>query len=169
MRCVFLTWQSLKVWWVWGQLIQGQGLNIHRHHCSCWVFPVVKNLPANAGRAGECGFDPRVQKIPWRRKWQPAPAFLPGKSHGQGSLADCGPWDCKRVRHGLATEHALLLYPWQTSPPSTTIFFTWCPLILRLFLNLGLQEAISNQLELASHVKKWNLLFSDSSTFFPSE
>ena len=31
-------------------------------------------------------FDPWVGKIPWRRKWQPSPAFLPGKSHGQRSL-----------------------------------------------------------------------------------
>ena len=28
-----------------------------------------------------------VRKIPWRRKWQPTPEFLPGKSHGQRSLA----------------------------------------------------------------------------------
>ena len=27
-----------------------------------------------------------------RRKWQPAPVFLPGKSHGQRSLADYSPW-----------------------------------------------------------------------------
>ena len=32
-----------------------------------------------------CGFNPWVQKIPWRRKWQPTPVFLPGKSHGQRS------------------------------------------------------------------------------------
>ena len=32
-------------------------------------------------------FDPWVGKIPWRRKWQPAPVILPGKSHGQRSLA----------------------------------------------------------------------------------
>ena len=32
------------------------------------------------------GFDPWVRKIPWRRKWQPTPAFLPGKSHGQRKL-----------------------------------------------------------------------------------
>ena len=32
-------------------------------------------------------FDPCVGKIPWRRKWQPAPVLLPGKSHGQRSLA----------------------------------------------------------------------------------
>ena len=30
-------------------------------------------------------FHPRVGKIPWRRKWQPTPVFLPEKSHGQGS------------------------------------------------------------------------------------
>ena len=28
-------------------------------------------------------FDPRVGKMPWRRKWQPTPVFLPGGSHGQ--------------------------------------------------------------------------------------
>ena len=27
-----------------------------------------------------------AQEDPWRRKWQPAPVFLPGKSHGQRSL-----------------------------------------------------------------------------------
>ena len=27
-----------------------------------------------------------VGKIPWRRKWQPTPVFLPGESHGQRSL-----------------------------------------------------------------------------------
>ena len=27
-------------------------------------------------------FDPRVGKIPWRRKWPPTPVFLPGKFHG---------------------------------------------------------------------------------------
>ena len=32
------------------------------------------------------------QKMPWKRKWQPAPVFLPGKFHGQRSLAGCRPW-----------------------------------------------------------------------------
>ena len=36
-------------------------------------------------------FNPWVRKIPWRRKWQPTAAFLPGKSHGQRSLAGCSP------------------------------------------------------------------------------
>ena len=56
---------------------------------------VVKNLPANAGDARDCRFDPWVGKIPWNRKWQPALIFLPGKSHGQRSLAVYSPWDHK--------------------------------------------------------------------------
>ena len=35
-----------------------------------------------------CRFDLWVRKIPWRRKWQPIPVFLPGESHGQRRLVD---------------------------------------------------------------------------------
>ena len=34
-----------------------------------------------------CGFDSRVGKNPWSRKWQPSPVFLPQKFHGQRSLS----------------------------------------------------------------------------------
>jgi len=36
-------------------------------------------------------FNSWVEKIPWRRKWQPTPVFLPGESHGQRSLAGYNP------------------------------------------------------------------------------
>ena len=49
-------------------------------------------------------FDPWVGKIPWRRKWQPTPVFLSGKSHGQTSMEGYSSWDCKRVGHDLVTE-----------------------------------------------------------------
>ena len=65
---------------------------------------VVKNLPANAGYAKRLGFDPWIGKIPWRRKWQPTPIFLPRKSHRQRSLVSYSPWGCIRVGHDLATE-----------------------------------------------------------------
>ena len=42
-------------------------------------------------QCGRLGFDPRVGKIPWRRKWQPTPVFLPGKSHRQRSLVAYSP------------------------------------------------------------------------------
>ena len=62
---------------------------------------MVKNPPANAGDMGS--MDAWVEKIPWRRKWQPTPVFLPGESHGQRSLVGYSPWGCKTVRHNLAT------------------------------------------------------------------
>ena len=49
-------------------------------------------------------FNPWVRKIPWRRKWQSTPAFLPGKSRGQWSLAVYSPWSHKRVKHSLAAK-----------------------------------------------------------------
>ena len=33
------------------------------------------------------GFDLWVRKIPWRRKWQPTPVFLPGESHEQRNIS----------------------------------------------------------------------------------
>ena len=33
--------------------------------------------------------------MPWRRKWQPTPVLLPGKSQGQRSLVGYSPWDRK--------------------------------------------------------------------------
>ena len=46
-------------------------------------------------KCGSPGFDPWVRKILWRRKWQPTPILLPGKSHGWRSLVGYNPWGCK--------------------------------------------------------------------------
>ena len=56
------------------------------------VMLVVKSPPANAGDAASILGS---GKIPWRRKWQPTPVFLPGASHGQRSLAGYSPWGHK--------------------------------------------------------------------------
>ena len=39
--------------------------------------------------------NPWVREIPWRRKWQPIPVFLPEKSHGQRRLVGYSPWGHK--------------------------------------------------------------------------
>ena len=49
------------------------------------------------------GFNPWVRKIPWRRKWQPTPVFLPGESYRQRSLVGCNPGGHKESD---TTEHA---------------------------------------------------------------
>ena len=48
----------------------------------------VKEPSFQCRRCKRCGFDPQVRKIPWRRKHQLIPVFLPGESHGQRSLVD---------------------------------------------------------------------------------
>ena len=42
--------------------------------------------------AGDAGSIPRSGRFPWKRKWQPTPVFLPGKSHGQRRLEGYSPW-----------------------------------------------------------------------------
>ena len=68
------------------------------------VAQSVKNLPAVQETTG---FDPWVGKIPWRKKWQPTPVSLPGKSCGPRSLVGCSPWGCKESG---TTERLTLTY-----------------------------------------------------------
>ena len=42
-------------------------------------------------------FNPWVGKMPWRRRWQPTPAFLPGESHRLRSLAGYSLWVRKEL------------------------------------------------------------------------
>ena len=54
-----------------------------------WGFPdgsVVKNLPANTGDIKDTSSIPESGKMPWRRKWQPTPVFLPGEFYRQRNL-----------------------------------------------------------------------------------
>ena len=64
------------------------------------VAQLVKNLPTD---------DSWVGKIPWRRKWQPTPVFLPGESHRQRSLAGYSLWGCKESDTTEVTKEACKL------------------------------------------------------------
>ena len=55
-----------------------------------------------------CRFHPWVEKIPWRRAWQPTPAFWPGESHGRRSLAGYSPWGHKELDTPETTQHACI-------------------------------------------------------------
>ena len=62
------------------------------------AFPggsVVKNPPAKAGDSEDMGLIPGLGRFSWGREWQPTPAFLPGESLGQRSLAGYSPWGHK--------------------------------------------------------------------------
>ena len=72
----------------------------------CVGFPggsVVKNPPANVGDAGSI---PDSGKSPGRNG-NPLQVFLPGKSHGQRSLADYKSMGCQRVEHDLRTKQQM--------------------------------------------------------------
>ena len=65
------------------------------------VGTVVKNLPAgDSGNIGSIS-----GKIPWRRKWQLSPVFLPGESHRHRSLVGYSPQGCKESDTPEGTEH----------------------------------------------------------------
>ena len=63
--------------------------------------------------------------IAWRRAWQPTPVFLPGESHGQRSLAGCGPQGCTESDttevtlhihvHGVYMSALVFSVEWQSS------------------------------------------------------
>ena len=65
------------------------------HGCPKWRSGKESACPRR--RCRRPGFDPWVRMIPWRRNWQPSPVFLPGKSHGQWSLAGYSPSGLKET------------------------------------------------------------------------
>ena len=68
-----------------------------------------------------CRFDPWVGKIPWRRKWQSTPVFLPGESHGQRSLVGYSSWGHKeldRTEHTCSQESCSPCYQATVNPRS---------------------------------------------------
>ena len=74
------------------------------------VAQMIKKICLQCGRPK---FDSWVGKIPWRRKWQPTPVFLPGEFHGQRSLESYTPWGRKEsdtTKQLTHTQHTLLLY-----------------------------------------------------------
>ena len=93
----------------------------------CWPLFVIKSFGiVSAERTkelqvhlpSECPSNFRkdwVGKIPWRRKRQPTPVFLPGESQGQRNLVGYSPWGCKEsdMTEGLSLHFTLRNTPLQ--------------------------------------------------------
>ena len=81
------------------------------HHHLPFKLPRLhsgKEATRQCRRHKRCGFSPWVWKILWRRKWQPTLVFLPGKFHGQRSLAGYSLWDHNKsdtTKHACATHY----------------------------------------------------------------
>ena len=83
---------ELASWWLVGPLILKNNI--------CIFLANLRGFPSgwvgkeSACNAGDMGSIPGLGWSPgW--EWQPTPVFLPGKFHGQRSLASYSPWDCK--------------------------------------------------------------------------
>ena len=111
--CLLGRWQGIQSWRIkvvlakwskWNQPIKvickmplQKFVLIIIHMCSIIGVPwwLSSKEPACQGRGHR--FHPWVGKIPWRKKWQPTPVFLPGKFQGHRSLAGYSPWACKEL------------------------------------------------------------------------
>ena len=59
-------------------------------------FPAGSDGKESACNSGDPGWIPGLGRFRRRRKWQPTPVFLSGKSHGQRSLVGYSPWGCEK-------------------------------------------------------------------------
>ena len=62
-----------------------------------WGFPGSSDSKKSTYIAGRPGFDPCVRKIPWNKKRQLTPVFLPGESCAQRSLVGYSPQVAKSL------------------------------------------------------------------------
>ena len=76
-----------------------------------FLFNCFHSSKKSICKCKKCRFDPWVGKIPWKRKQQPTPVFLPGKSHGQKRLVGYGPWVYKELdTTELLSTHSFCLF-----------------------------------------------------------
>ena len=87
--------RAILVWkeWLGGPLCESVH-QMFREHLVCGGLPWGLRQERIRLQCGRPRFDPRVGKIPWRRKWPPTPVLLPGESR-QRSLVGHSPWGCK--------------------------------------------------------------------------
>ena len=100
--------QNSQVLMYW--LVASYSSNIYwatKEHCgaSQRAFVVKKKKKKTEKTKPAC--QSKVRNSPQRRKWQPAPLFLPGKFHGQRSLVGYSPWGHRDGHHWATEQRAL--------------------------------------------------------------
>ena len=118
-------WVNSGSWWWTGRpgVLRFMGLQRVRHDWVTELNWILSNrLPrwhsgkesaCQPKRCKRCRFNPWIRKISWRRAWQPTPVFLPGKSHGQRSMAGYSPWVAKELEmiYWLNNNNSMRLQP----------------------------------------------------------
>ena len=151
---------SYKEWILCALFIIAMFVQFYKHWKHWWIDArsYARRLPWwLSGKESACqcrrpGFNPWVRKIPWRRKWQPNPVFLPGKFQDKGALWGYSPWGHKsqiwRVTKQQATATTEVSTGW-----SFKLALVFTPL-LSAFLG-----SPSKRLSISPHPSPW---FSDS-------
>ena len=98
---------------------------------ACPRWHIGKESACRFRRHKRLGFDPWVGKMPWRRKWQTTPIFLPGTFCGQRSLVGYSPWGSKQsdtteqtsteIESEVAPSCPALCNPVDYTPPGSSI------------------------------------------------
>ena len=104
----------------WGEL------SLTRMLCSVMASSIAQPLRIylQCRKHRRRGFDPWVRKIPWRRKWQPTPEFLSGKSREQRSLAGYSPCGHKESDTTEWRSMQGVTHSRNTPPLSSTLWVT---------------------------------------------
>ena len=98
-------------------------------YCVYWGFQYT----CQYRRCRRHGFDPWAGMIPWRKKWQPTPIFLPGKFHGRGAWL--------ATVHGVTKRYDLDMTEWQFLKENTDF---WAP-SLGINLKVGNKNILYNK------------------------
>ena len=79
-------------------------------------------------RRKRCGLSPWLGKIPWRRAWQPTPAFLPGESPWTEEPGRLQPMESQRVGHdwNYIARMRTASRPWETLKKTSNTNCWWC-------------------------------------------
>ena len=129
--CYFLLYLLL---WLWGH---------------SWIYVILSLV--SCLQCGRPRFNPRVRNILWRRKWQPTPVLLPGKSHAQRSVVGYSPWGSQRVGHNWTTSLSLFIsFSCYILDPLFYFFILLVHSLNRL-IHMLTQMSISSQLIILAH------------------
>ena len=89
--------------------------------CLFNILVLLTGFPGGSeGKASACNAGDPGGKIPWRRKWQPTPVILPGKSHGWRSLVGYSPCGRKPSNFTFTFFHSISSF-------SLLLYLSWWP------------------------------------------
>ena len=118
------THSRLVAKWAWQVAFPQVGLSGIPSYRLFWGFPggtIGKESACQCRRHKRHRFVAWIGKIPWGRKWQPTPVFLPGGVHGQRSLVGYSPWGCKESDTTKVTEHTQTHAQWGNQADFITV------------------------------------------------